>query len=76
MIVKETFLKDDVNRIAEDNRQYFYKKEADPLYMQMQRGEVTMEEWQSKIDEIKAKFPYVDEDLVLDVEYPETETAE
>ena len=35
-----------------------YKDEADPLFFKAQRGEATVEEWQAKVAEIKARFPY------------------
>jgi hypothetical protein len=40
------------------NRHDAYIAEADPLFFKAQRGEVTMEEWQAKVAEIKARFPY------------------
>jgi hypothetical protein len=39
-------------------RRMSYLKYADPLYFKAQRGEATLEEWQAKIAEIKAEFPY------------------
>jgi uncharacterized protein YciI len=42
---------------AEANRRAAYIAEADPLFFKAQRGEVTLEEWQAKIAEIKARFP-------------------
>ena len=35
-----------------------YTYEADPLFFKSQRGEATLEEWKSKIDEIKSRYPY------------------
>lgn len=35
-----------------------YTKESDPLFFMSQRGEATVEEWQAKVAEIKARFPY------------------
>ena len=35
-----------------------YNAEADPLFFKAQRGEATLEEWQAKVAEIKARFPY------------------
>jgi len=35
-----------------------YVKEADPLFFMSQRGEATVKEWQAKVAEIKARFPY------------------
>jgi hypothetical protein len=42
---------------AEANRKAAYAAEADPLFFKAQRGEATLEEWQAKIAEIKARFP-------------------
>jgi hypothetical protein len=44
-------------RIATENRRTAYISEADALFFKAQRGEATMEEWQAKIAEIKARFP-------------------
>jgi hypothetical protein len=44
-------------RIATENRRSAYLAEADPLFFKAQRGEATMEEWQAKVAEIKARFP-------------------
>jgi hypothetical protein len=38
-----------------------YRAESDPLFFMSQRGEATVEEWQSKVAEIKAQFPYPSE---------------
>ena len=38
-----------------------YRTEADPLFFKAQRGEATVEEWQAKVAEIKARFPYPSE---------------
>jgi hypothetical protein len=42
---------------ASQNRAAAYKAESDPLFFKAQRGEATMQEWQAKIAEIKARFP-------------------
>ena len=44
-------------RIATENRRSAYIAEADPLFFKAQRGEATMEEWQAKVAEIKARWP-------------------
>ena len=44
-------------RIATENRRSAYIVEADPLFFKAQRGEATMEEWQAKVAEIKARWP-------------------
>jgi hypothetical protein len=35
-----------------------YKIEADPLFFKSQRGEATKEEWEAKVEEIRARYPY------------------
>ena len=42
----------------EAKRQAAYIAEADPLFFMSQRGEATEAEWQAKVAEIKARFPY------------------
>jgi hypothetical protein len=42
---------------AQANRKAAYIAEADPLFFKAQRGEATMEDWQAKVAEIKARFP-------------------
>ena len=42
----------------ERNRQIDYQQESDPLFFMAQRGEATMEEWEAKVAEIKARYPY------------------
>jgi len=44
-----------------DKRAAAYNTEADPLFFKAQRGEATVEEWQAKVAEIKARFPYPSE---------------
>ena len=44
-------------RIATENRRSAYIVEADPLFFKAQRGEATMQEWQAKVAEIKARYP-------------------
>ncbi len=40
------------------NREYFYKKEADPLFQKWKRGDATEQQWLDKIQEIKTRLPY------------------
>ena len=42
---------------ADAKRKAAYIAEADPLFFKAQRGEATVEEWQAKVAEIKARFP-------------------
>jgi hypothetical protein len=41
-------------------RQYFYEKEADPLFAMFNRGEIEKDVWLAKIAEIKTRLPYPD----------------
>jgi len=50
--------KDRNNATMKEARAAAYKAEADPLFFKAQRGEATMQEWQAKVAEIKARFPY------------------
>jgi hypothetical protein len=50
--------KERFNAEQKDKRKAAYADEADPLYFMAQRGEATLDEWQAKIAEIKARFPY------------------
>ena len=70
MIIKELFKMDDVNDIAKSNREHHYKTESDPMFILVQRGEITNDEWLAKIQEIKDRFAYVTEDVFMDIEYP------
>jgi hypothetical protein len=45
------------NKEAERQRAAAYVAESDPLFFKAQRGEATMEEWQSKVAEIKTRYP-------------------
>jgi hypothetical protein len=45
----------------EQLRKWAYQQEADPLFFMSQRGEATVEEWQAKVAEIKARYPYPEE---------------
>lgn len=65
----QVFKAEDINAIAEENRRFFYTQEADPLFMQVQRGEIPAEQWTAKIQEIKDRFPYVTADM--EVDYPD-----
>jgi hypothetical protein len=47
------------NQLVDNNRHTDYVAEADPLFFKAQRGEGTMEEWEAKVAEIKARYPKV-----------------
>jgi len=44
--------------IAQRNRAAAYATEADPLFFKAQRGEVSMDDWTAKVEEIRARYPY------------------
>lgn len=50
--------KDRHNAAMKQARETAYKIESDPLFFKAQRGEATTQEWQTKVAEIKARFPY------------------
>jgi hypothetical protein len=50
--------KDRHNEWAKRQRASAYAAEADSLFFKAQRGEATIQEWQNKVAEIKARFPY------------------
>ena len=57
VIDKQTIIDKQIEELKKMRNQA-YIIEADPLFFKSQRGESTVEEWQSKIDEIKARYPY------------------
>jgi hypothetical protein len=42
----------------ESARRVAYTVEADPMFFMSQRGEATTAEWEAKVAEIKARYPY------------------
>ena len=40
-------------------RRRAYIREADPMYFKVQRGEIPQADYDSKIAEIRAKYPYI-----------------
>jgi hypothetical protein len=50
--------KDRHNEEAKRQRAAAYAAETDSLFFKSQRGETTLQEWQNKVAEIKARFPY------------------
>jgi len=48
---------------ARQARAAAYTTEADPLFFKAQRGEATIEEWQSTVADIRARFPYPNEEV-------------
>lgn len=52
--------KEEYNAYIDELRQAAYSREADPLGMQVLRGELDKPEWLEKIEEIKARYPKID----------------
>lgn len=46
------------NAKQRENRAKAYSAESDAIFFKAQRGEATMQEWQDKVAQIKARFPY------------------
>ena len=51
--------KEEYNAYIDRQREAAYRQEADPLGMQVMRGEVEKTEWLAKIAEIKQRYPKV-----------------
>lgn len=47
------------NKEAALERSRAYKEEADPFFFKVQRGELSQQEWEAKVAEIRARYPYV-----------------
>ena len=47
---------------AQAQRHAAYTEEADPLFFKYQRGEATEQEWLDKIEEIRARYPYPEDE--------------
>ena len=43
---------------AQQQRAAAYTAEADPLFFKAQRGEVSIEDWTAKVEEIRQRYPY------------------
>lgn len=42
-----------------EQRQLAYQRESDPIFMEAQRDSSrTLDEWNAKVEEIKARYPY------------------
>ena len=54
---KEIYNEIIIERIKEQ-RSIAYSQEADPIAFKMLRGEATKEEWEAKVEEIRARYPY------------------
>jgi hypothetical protein len=49
-------------------RKLAYVAEADPIFFMSQRGEATVGEWEAKVAEIKARYPYPAEPYIEPVQ--------
>jgi len=54
----DRLIADQPRKEARQSRAAAYASEADPLFFKAQRGEVTIEEWQAKVAEIRNRYPY------------------
>ena len=45
------------NEKMDANRMEAYRNESDSLFFKAQRGEIPMQEWTDKVQEIKLRFP-------------------
>jgi hypothetical protein len=52
-----TKIKEKRNLEAEQKRLEAYRIESDPLFFKAQRGEIELQEWTDKVQEIKQRFP-------------------
>lgn len=48
----------ELRKAIENERASAYRFEADPLFFKVQRGEATIAEWEAKVAEIRARYPY------------------
>ncbi len=46
------------NQYHKHMRRKAYTREADPMFFKMQRGEISQADYDSKIAEIRTKYPY------------------
>lgn len=51
--------KAELNAAQKQKRAEAYRNDSDPLFFKAQRGEATIEEWQAKVSEIVARYPYM-----------------
>ena len=63
----QIFPKESVNEAARQNRAREYREVTDALFFKAQRGEIPVEDWTNAVAAVKNKFPYVDEDLAIDI---------
>jgi pyrroloquinoline quinone (PQQ) biosynthesis protein C len=66
-MAQQIFTKENVNQHAQANRESDYQKIIHPMLVQLQLGRITQEQLQAAVAEIDAKYPFVTEDLVIDM---------
>ena len=71
MIKSEIIEASVINELAKQNRAREYREVTDPMYFKARRGEMSMVLWSEAVAKIKEKYPYVTEDQVITVEYPD-----
>ena len=49
---------------AQQQRAAAYAAEADPLFFKAQRGEVSMDDWTAKVEEIRTRYPYPAQEVI------------
>jgi hypothetical protein len=54
----------DYDEGQKQNRLSAYERESDPVFFKWQRGEGTQQEWLDKVEEIKARYAYLNEETV------------
>jgi len=57
-IAERSLLDTPTRQNQEQSRAAAYRTEADPLFFKAQRGEATIAEWEAKVAEIRARYPY------------------
>lgn len=60
-VVNDASTPDPTQGVAQipDLRRYAFIEEADPLFFKAQRGEIPIEQWTAKVDEIRLRYPYL-----------------
>lgn len=50
---------EEINELHEQMRAEAYRNESDPLFFKAQRGEIELQVWLDKVEEIKSRYPKV-----------------
>jgi hypothetical protein len=65
-MAQEIIPMENINSQAKENRQAEYQNTTDAMFMKAQRNEIPMQEWIDAVEQIRVKYPYVTEDLVIE----------